>query len=74
MGLIPWPAGKGLGLRLAELVVVYLLVGGFALLLEKRAGQIASQGWEFYAITLALFITLAFPGFVYRYLLSRRGG
>ncbi len=74
MGLIPWPEGKGLGLRLAELVVVYLLVGGFALLLEKRAGQIASQGWEFYAITLALFITLAFPGFVYRYLLSRRGG
>ncbi|MEY4294772.1 MAG: hypothetical protein RLY82_460, partial [Pseudomonadota bacterium] len=29
-------------------------------------------GWEFYAITGALFITLAFPGFVYRYLLKHR--
>ena len=38
------------------------LVGGFGLLLEQRAGQIAPQGWEFYAITGALFITLAFPG------------
>ena len=43
-----------------------------ALLLEKRAGQIAPQGWEFYAITGTLFITLAFPGFVYRYLVRRR--
>jgi hypothetical protein len=42
------------------------------LLLENRAGQIAPQGWEFYAITGALFITLAFPGFVYRYLLKHR--
>jgi hypothetical protein len=40
------------------------------LLLENRAGQIAPQGWEFYAITGALFITLAFPGFIYRYLLK----
>jgi len=63
---------KKLLIRLLELVVLYLLVGGLALLLEKRAGQIAPQGWEFYAITGALFITLAFPGFVYRYLVRRR--
>jgi len=48
-------------------------VGGVALLLEQRAGRIAPQGWEFYAITGALFITLAFPGFVYRYLYKRHG-
>ena len=64
---------KPLAARLGELVVMYFLVGGLALLLERRAGQIAPQGWEFYAITWALFLTLAFPGFVYRYLLRRHG-
>ena len=64
---------KALIVRLIEMLVFYLLVGGLGLLLEKRAGQIAPQGWEFYAITGTLFITLAFPGFVYRYLVSRRG-
>ena len=63
----------GVHLRLGELVVWYFLVGGFALLLERRAGQIAAQRWEFYAVTATLFITLAFPGFVYRYLLRRHG-
>jgi len=55
-------------LRLAELLVFYFLAGGIGLALEQRAGQIAPQTWEFYAITVALFITFAFPGFVYRYL------
>ena len=59
--------------RLLEMLALYLLVGGMAMLLERRAGQIAPQGWEFYAITATLFITLAFPGFVYRYLMRRRG-
>jgi hypothetical protein len=63
---------KTLGVRLVELVIFYFLAGGLGLLLENRAGQIAPQGWEFYAITGALFITLAFPGFVYRYLLKHR--
>ena len=63
---------KKLLLRLIELVVLYFLVGGLALLLEKGVGQIAPQGWEFYAVTGAMFIVLAFPGFVFRYLLRRR--
>ena len=63
---------KKLLLRLVELVVLYLLVGGLALLLEKGVGQIAPQGWAFYAVTGAMFIVLAFPGFVFRYLLRRR--
>ena len=65
--------GKPLIARLAELVLLYFVVGAFALLLERRAGQIAAQGWEFYAITGTLFLTFAFPGFVYRYLLRRHG-
>lgn len=64
---------KSLVVRLLELLAFYLLVGVMALLLERRAGQIAQQGWEFYAITGTLFLTLAFPGFVYRYLLRRHG-
>jgi hypothetical protein len=68
----PLKTPKILGVRLLELVIFYFLTGGLALLLEKRAGQIAPQGWEFYAITGALFITLAFPGFIYRYLLKHR--
>ncbi len=63
---------KGLHLRLLELLVGYLIVGGIGLGLEHALGQIAPQGWEFYAVTGALFLTLAFPGFVYRYLYQRR--
>ncbi|QNP60879.1 DUF2818 family protein [Paenacidovorax monticola] len=62
---------KPLAMRLCEMLVLYFLVGALALLLERRAGQIAPQGWEFYAVTGALFVTLAFPGFVYRYLVRR---
>jgi hypothetical protein len=63
---------KSVGLRLLELVVYYLLVGGLGLLLERNVGRIAPQGWEFYAITAALFLTLAFPGFVWRYLVKHK--
>lgn len=71
-GLVPLRAPKTLAIRLGELVVLYFLVGGVGLLLEQRAGQVAPQGWEFYAITGALFLTLAFPGFVWRYLVKHR--
>jgi hypothetical protein len=32
-----------------------------------------SQTWEFYAISGCMFVVLAFPGFVLRYLRKRRG-
>ncbi len=63
---------KTIWLRLLELILCYFLVGGVGLALEQRLGQIAPQKWEFYAITAALFITFAFPGFIYRYLLKHR--
>ena len=71
-GLVATRAPKSLGLRLLELLVLYFAVGGVGLLLEQRAGQIAPQGWEFYAVTASLFATLAFPGFVWRYLFRHR--
>jgi hypothetical protein len=55
-----------------ELLALYLLVGGVGMLLENSLSQNAPQGWEFYAVTLTLFITLGFPGFVYRYLLRHK--
>jgi hypothetical protein len=63
---------KSLQIRFAELAMMYFAMGGLGMLLEQRAGQIAPQSWEFYAITLTLFITFAFPGFVYRYLLKHK--
>lgn len=72
LGVVALPRPKSLPVRLAELVAMYFAVGGIGLLLENSAGQIAPQGWEFYAITAALFLTLAFPGFVWRYLLQHR--
>lgn len=63
---------KSLLWRLMELLVLYFVVGGVGLALENHAGQIAPQGWEFYAVTGTMFITLAFPGFVYRYLMHRK--
>lgn len=73
LAVLPLRQPKNMALRLLELVLCYFLVGGLALLLEQRAGQITPQSWEFYAITAALFLTLAFPGFVYRYLFKRHG-
>jgi hypothetical protein len=73
LGLVPLAHGKNLAVRLAELVVLYFVVGGIGMALEQHAGQIAPQGWELYAVTGALFLTFAFPGFVWRYLLKHRG-
>lgn len=70
-GVLALKAPKNLAVRLAEMVVWYLVVGALGLYLEQRNGQIAPQGWEFYAITGTLFLTFAFPGFTYRYLFKR---
>lgn len=73
LAVVPLKFPKNLAIRLVELVLLYFVVGGIGLLLEQRQGRIAPQGWEFYAITAALFLTLAFPGFVWRYLFKRHG-
>jgi hypothetical protein len=70
-GLVPLrSAHKLLAVRLGELIVLYFVSGAVGLLFERRIGQIASQGWEFYAVTAALFLVLAFPGFTWRYLIK----
>ncbi len=69
----PSSGSKHLGWRLLELVVLYFVVGGIGLLLEKKGGEIHPQGWEFYAVTFSLFLVFAFPGFIYRYLWRKKG-
>lgn len=71
-GVIKLVNGKSLFIRLLEMVALYFVIGGIGLLLEQRLGQIAPQKWEFYAITATAFITFAFPGFIWRYLLKHR--
>jgi hypothetical protein len=68
----PQRSSKPLFWRLIELVALYFVVGGIGLAIENHNGQIAPQGWEFYAVTGTMFVTLAFPGFVYRYLMHRQ--
>lgn len=73
MAVLPLRSGrKPLSVRIGELLVFYALSGAVGFLFEHRQGQIAPQGWEFYAVTSALFVVLAFPGFTWRYLLKHR--
>ncbi|OYT84935.1 MAG: hypothetical protein CFE46_19060 [Burkholderiales bacterium PBB6] len=59
---------KAFGWRLLELVVLGAATLGIGFVLESSIGQRAPQGWEFYWAFGFLFTTLAFPGFVWRYL------
>lgn len=70
----PLRSPKGLGWRLLELAVLFALVLGLGFALEAREGQRHAQNWEFYAVALCLFLTFAFPGFVWRYLRRHRHG
>jgi hypothetical protein len=73
-GLVPVSSGgKSMWIRLGELIVLYFLVRGAGYLLEARMGNAFPQHWEFYAITACLFLVLAYPGFVFRYLRKRHG-
>jgi Na+(H+)/acetate symporter ActP len=63
---------KSAWLRIAELIVLYFVVGAFGFMLEARAGNRFEQDWQFYAITFSLFLVFAFPGFTFQYLVKRR--
>lgn len=65
-------AGKPRAVRLLELLVACALTIALGMLVESRRAQVSPQGWEFFAAMAFLFLTLAFPGYVWRYL--RRGG
>lgn len=62
---------KPLLVRLIEMVVLFFAVGVIGFALEGHLGNRFPQNWEFYAISACLFIVLAFPGFILRYLRKR---
>lgn len=68
----PRRVDKPFGWRLLELLLLGAVTLGVGTALEISIGQRAPQGWEFYAALGCLFMTLAFPGFVWRYLRRRR--
>lgn len=59
-------SGKAGGWRVLELMLLYCVAGIAAWLMESRAGQVHPQRWEFYAVTVCLFLVFAYPGFAYR--------
>ena len=62
----------GLAFRLVLLIATYFVIGGIGFAIESHLGKTTGQRWEFYTITFALFVTFAFPGFIYRYLLRHK--
>lgn len=69
---VPVQSAKPFIDRLLEVLIGYVLVGTLGNALELNLGNAFTQGWEFYAVTLALFLVLAYPGFVWRYMLKSR--
>lgn len=59
---------KAVAWRLLELLVYALLVALLGRAIESHLGQPSPIRWEFVAVWLCVFLTLAFPGFVWRYL------
>ena len=65
-GLIPLPR-KHFGHHLVELLLGFVLTGSLAYVFEAQAGPVHQKDWEFFVVTLALFVVFAFPGFVWRH-------
>jgi len=63
------PGGhKQLWMCLVEWLVYFVLWLILAFGVEKKLmGEISRQGWEFYVVTICLFVVFALPGFIYRY-------
>lgn len=72
---------KGFWLRFTEWFMMYLIVMAIAIGLETKLHGTAyarvwefwnfTQHWEFYSITLCLFVVFALPGFLYHYDLKK---
>ncbi|WP_246307867.1 DUF2818 family protein [Chitinibacter bivalviorum] len=69
----PQSGTKNFFWRLLEMMFLFVLVGGFARFLESRFSPVHEQNWQFYASALALFLVLAWPGFVWRFFWRKPG-
>lgn len=62
------PGEKSPWLRLLEWLVLYFIAGAIGFGLEQRlTGEIYAKGWEFFVVTLCLFVVFALPGFIWRH-------
>ncbi len=78
MANVSWVSDKWLGVigqmrslwhRFAALLPAYAITLLVAYAVERSVmGQVWPQGWEFYSVTVCVFLVLSFPGFVYRVL------
>lgn len=59
---------KPVAWRVVELLAYAGLVAVLGRLLESHLGRVSPLRWEFVAVWLCVFLTLAFPGFVWRHL------
>jgi hypothetical protein len=59
---------KSAAWRVLELLVYAAAVALLGRGIEANLGQASPVRWEFVAVWLCVFLTLAFPGFVWRYL------
>ncbi|WP_198266164.1 DUF2818 family protein [sulfur-oxidizing endosymbiont of Gigantopelta aegis] len=72
---------KPFWLRFSEWFLLYIIVMAIAIGLETKLHGAAyakvwefwnfAENWEFYAITLCLFVVFALPGFIYQYDLKK---
>jgi len=63
---------KHVGWCLLEMFVWYCAVGLIGYLLESSIGNVFAKRWEFFAVTICLFLVAAFPGFAWRFLMKHR--
>lgn len=71
-GLPLFRRDKNFAWVLLEWLLAFGVWMGLALLLEKRLQPVHAQNWQFWVVSLCLFLLLAFPGFTVRYLWSPR--
>lgn len=62
---------KSFWIQMVEWFVLYAIAIGIGLYLENSIGGIQHKPWEFWVVTLFMFATLAAPGFIWQYQLSR---
>lgn len=67
----PVLAHKPVGWRLVEWLLYSCAVAAIGRMLETRLGQASELRWQFIAVWACVCATLAFPGFVWRYLIKR---
>lgn len=70
-GLVTLENDKSFFVMMLECLLSFGLWMGFALWLESSQQTIHVQHWQFWVVSVCIFVLLAFPGFIWRYLWPR---